>query len=115
MHQLLTKNNIILHDQRGAVAIIVALCLILFIGFTAFAIDIGHLTVVRNELQNAADGAALAGAGALGQMYENMTYEQQKLPIDPATIIDTAKKTALQNFSDKVTGSTGLAVADADV
>ena len=51
-----------LKDQTGAVAILVALLLILFIGFAALAIDLGHLYVVRNELQNAADAGALAGA-----------------------------------------------------
>lgn len=51
-----------LKDQTGAVAIMVALLLIVFIGFAALAIDLGHLYVVRNELQNAADAGSLAGA-----------------------------------------------------
>lgn len=51
--------------EGGAVAIIVAICLIMFIGFVALAIDIGHLYVVKNELQNAADAGALAGARVL--------------------------------------------------
>ena len=51
-----------LKDETGAVAIMVALLLIVFIGFAALAIDLGHLYVVRNELQNAADAGALAGA-----------------------------------------------------
>lgn len=48
--------------EKGAVAIIVALMLPVFLGIGALAIDIGHLMVVRNELQNAADAAALVGA-----------------------------------------------------
>ena len=48
--------------NRGVTAVIVAMLLIVFFGFTALAIDIGHLYVVRNELQNAADAGALAGA-----------------------------------------------------
>jgi hypothetical protein len=32
------------------------------VGFVALAIDVGHLYVARNELQNAADAGALAGA-----------------------------------------------------
>lgn len=51
-----------LKDKTGAVAIMVALLLIVFIGFAALAIDLGHLYVVRNELQNGADAGALAGA-----------------------------------------------------
>lgn len=60
MEQLIIQSN--LKDQTGAVAIMVALLLIVFIGFAALAIDLGHLYVVRNEIQNAADAGALAGA-----------------------------------------------------
>ncbi len=49
-------------SQHGATAILVALLLVVFFGIAALAIDIGHLFVVRNELQNAADAGALAGA-----------------------------------------------------
>ncbi len=51
-----------LRSQQGATAIIVGLMMVVFIGFAALAVDIGHLYVVRNELQNAADAGALAGA-----------------------------------------------------
>jgi hypothetical protein len=47
------------------VAVITAICLAFMIGFVALVIDVGHLYGVRNELQNAADAAALAGARAL--------------------------------------------------
>ncbi len=52
----------ILRNQRGATAILVGLCLFALMGFGALAVDIGHLCVARNELQNAADAGALAGA-----------------------------------------------------
>ncbi|WP_230962821.1 pilus assembly protein TadG-related protein [Burkholderia cepacia] len=48
--------------QKGAVAITVAFLLSILLGFAALALDVGYLFVVRNELQNAADAAALAGA-----------------------------------------------------
>ena len=51
-----------LKDPRGATVILVALLILVFIGFAAVAIDIGHLSVIRNELQNAADAGCLAGA-----------------------------------------------------
>jgi hypothetical protein len=54
-----------LKGQRGAVIILVAVLMIVFIGFAALAIDVSHLFVVRNELQNAADAGALAGARIL--------------------------------------------------
>lgn len=53
-------------NQRGAVVIIVAIFLLFAgIGFAAFAIDFAYLHVAKNELQNAADAGALAGARAL--------------------------------------------------
>lgn len=52
-------------QQRGAVAIIAAVFLLAMIGTAAFAIDFGRWFVVKNELQNASDAAALAGAGHL--------------------------------------------------
>jgi hypothetical protein len=52
-------------DQKGAVIVLVAILLVVFIGMAALAIDVYHLFVVRNELQNAADAGALAGAKVL--------------------------------------------------
>lgn len=51
--------------QRGSIAIYVALLLPVAIGFVALSVDIARALVVRNQLQNAADAAALAGAGQL--------------------------------------------------
>jgi len=53
--------------QKGAMLITVSLWFIALIGLTALAFDVGHLMVVRNELQNAADAAALAGANCLNK------------------------------------------------
>ncbi|WP_181885668.1 TadG family pilus assembly protein [Trinickia dinghuensis] len=47
--------------------VLVALWLPILLAFAAIAIDVGHLIVVRNELQNAADAAALAGVGCVYQ------------------------------------------------
>lgn len=52
-------------DQQGVSAIMIALMLVVLISFAALAIDISHLYVVRNELQNASDSGALAGARVL--------------------------------------------------
>jgi Flp pilus assembly protein TadG len=51
--------------QDGAMLITLALWLIPFIGIAALAFDVGHLLIVRNELQNAADASALVGANCL--------------------------------------------------
>ena len=50
------------HAQRGSVSLMVAFLLPVFLGLAALAIDLVYLQVVRNEMQNDADAAALAGA-----------------------------------------------------
>jgi hypothetical protein len=55
----------IVNNQKGISAIIIAVCLVMLIGFIALSIDVSHLVVARNELQNAADAGALAGAAEL--------------------------------------------------
>jgi Flp pilus assembly protein TadG len=52
-------------SQKGAVAVLVAITLPVLLGVGALAVDLAYLHVVRNELQNDADAAALAGARKL--------------------------------------------------
>lgn len=54
-----------IQNQKGAVAIIVALSLVAMIGVLGLVLDLGHLYVAKTELQNAADAAALSGAKQL--------------------------------------------------
>ncbi|MBY5162909.1 pilus assembly protein TadG-related protein [Salsipaludibacter albus] len=49
-------------QEDGAVAIIVAVCLIVLLGISAFVVDFGLAYTNRRQLQTAADAAALAGA-----------------------------------------------------
>jgi Flp pilus assembly protein TadG len=49
-------------DERGAVAIIVAVCAIVLFGFAAYAIDAGNLWQTRRNMVTATDAAALASA-----------------------------------------------------
>ena len=53
--------------QKGAMLITLSLFFITLTGLAALAFDLGHLLIVRNELQNAADAAALAGANCLNK------------------------------------------------
>jgi len=61
-----------LSNQKGVVAVTVALVMVVMLAMTALALDVGHALVARNQLQNAGDAAALAGARALGVIYEGM-------------------------------------------
>jgi Flp pilus assembly protein TadG len=49
-----------------------ALNTVVLLGMAAMALDLGHGWVVKQELQNVADSAALAGARQLGQIYDNL-------------------------------------------
>ena len=59
--------------QRGVVAIVLGLSVFALFGFMALAVDLGRTYVVRTELQNAADAAALAGAKELNQTAAGVT------------------------------------------
>ena len=64
--------------EHGAVSVLVALLMVPLIGFTALAVDIGHVYAQRARLQTAADAAALAVAqdcarGACGNMQATAT------------------------------------------
>jgi hypothetical protein len=51
--------------QQGAILAITAILLVVLIGIAALALDIGRVLVLRTEMQNAADSAALAAAREL--------------------------------------------------
>lgn len=51
--------------QRGAVAIIVGICIVVLVGMIGLVVDMGHLFVFKTELQNATDSCALAASKEL--------------------------------------------------
>lgn len=59
------RNGYVPHQERGAVAVIVALSLVALVGFVGLALDLGKLFVAKTELQNSADACALAAAREL--------------------------------------------------
>lgn len=50
------------HSERGAVALVTAILMVVLLGFAALAVDGGMLFAQRAQLQNGADAAALAVA-----------------------------------------------------
>lgn len=52
-------------NESGAVIVTVALTLFLLLGFMGLALDLGHLFIVRTELQTSMDACALAAAQEL--------------------------------------------------
>lgn len=86
-----TNPALFLADQSGAVAIIVAFLITVFLAVAAFAIDYGYFRVARTEAQRTADAAALAGARQMGHnLRSGQTYSDN--------VSDMALKTAEQNF-----------------
>ena len=97
MKKPVLHRNSLFGNERGAILALVAMLFTIFIGLVAFAIDIGHLKVVENELQNAADAGALAGAQSL--------YEDPGGGYLPGERVNTgsnqiAKDVAIANSSD---------------
>jgi Flp pilus assembly protein TadG len=67
------KKSIKALDQSGAIAVIVGVALITFCGFLALVVDVGHMVLVKAELQNTADAGAIAGAQALPDWSQGQT------------------------------------------
>ncbi|MFC1610193.1 pilus assembly protein TadG-related protein [Myxococcota bacterium] len=86
--------------QKGAVLVIVALLIVVFVAFAALSIDIGHLYVVRNELQNGADAGALAGARVL---YLESDATQVNVGAN-----EVANAAAVSNLSEKLPVEVGV-------
>jgi Flp pilus assembly protein TadG len=102
----------ILNNDRGATAVIVAICMTMLVGFAALAVDVGYLYATRNELQNTADAGALAGAGYLGKKYADLTYsEQQAYTFDKTEIVATVNEVTHKNKAAGV----GITINSADV
>lgn len=55
----------ILRNQDGQALVLVALLMVVLMGFAAFAVDVGMARAARTKMQGAADAAALAGAQEL--------------------------------------------------
>jgi Flp pilus assembly protein TadG len=92
------------NTRRGTVLIWVALCLLLLVGFVGLASDTGLVMLAGNELQNASDAAALAGA--------QFVRSDQDLARQMASDIGLANETANTNV---VLALNGGNAADGDI
>ncbi|HEY5539831.1 MAG TPA: pilus assembly protein TadG-related protein [Coriobacteriia bacterium] len=82
-----------LHNDSGAVAVIVALMMVVLVGVAALVVDMGSLYVERRKMQTAADAAALAGV--------------QELPGDPTE----ARRIAAAYVSVNASEATGVSIS----
>lgn len=110
-------------NQRGAVSIIVAfLVFFILIGIMALAIDVGYFYTTKNELQNIADAAALAGAGKLGNIYTSMTLAEQDthdFEADRSAIVASAREVVRDDESEDSKNPAGgkdiIEILDTDI
>jgi hypothetical protein len=123
------KERTFYSDQSGAMAVVAALSIVALLGLVALAIDVGHLMVVKSELQNAADAGALAGARALvpyvtathppqpnwsrGETTGTRTVKLNKG--DGQFLTNCQVQTGYWNTASKILQSTGIAPGNDDV
>ncbi len=83
--------------ERGNVLILTAVTLVLLLGITALAIDLGYLLNGKAELQNALDAAALAAVSqthvVINTLKPGVNYDQERLKL----IVKYAQKFAQLN------------------
>ena len=73
MRVLLTRGRPLHGEERGAVAVTVALLMIVIVGIGAFTVDFGMSYVSTRQLQAASDSAALAAASKYGEISGSCT------------------------------------------
>lgn len=105
--------------RRGAVLPLAMFLLVVLLGMAAFAVDIGYMVLVRSQLQNAADAAALAAADQLIQPsvqynYPNTSTTQKTVILNQATNAATAAAQRIAGLN-QAGGLTGLTVNASDV
>jgi Flp pilus assembly protein TadG len=67
-----------INSRRAAITVLAAVLMIVMLGFVAFGIDVGYMTVVKTQLQVAADSAAMAAAANMGGTQTNMVSAAQQ-------------------------------------
>jgi hypothetical protein len=87
--------------QRGAIALLFGLTLVVLLAAGGLVLDLGHLYVLKSELQNGADAAALAGAKEI-----NMTA---------AGINNAVSKAVAFAAKNKFNFATDLTITSADI
>ncbi len=101
-----TKLRRFLREERGAVAVAVAVLLTGLVGLTGAATDLGIVYTARGQLQNAADSAALAAA-------KNM-ISQDPVTLDAVTTPEAARATAHEFSQANTALGASLTLLDPD-
>ncbi|MCF8032502.1 MAG: hypothetical protein K9K66_08325 [Desulfarculaceae bacterium] len=92
------KLSALWRGSGGAMAAMAAFMLTAMLGLTGAAVDVGLIASTHNELQNAADAAALAGAGSMLAF----TPDGSQISAQTATGLSTAQQVSLANQASGV-------------
>lgn len=93
------------HDERGAVAVIVALMLVVLLGMAALTVDLGGSLSFRRQMVAAADAAALAAARACANGATTLAAQNSAVTF----AAENAPGTTAANQTQFVDPTTGLA------
>jgi Flp pilus assembly protein TadG len=72
------KGRRLISSEDGGVLVFTALVLLVLLAMAALAVDLGHMYLERQRLQNAADSSALAGAQELPGSASQAIYKAQE-------------------------------------
>jgi hypothetical protein len=79
-----------LRRRKGAIAVLAAVTLIVFLSLLALSVEVGRLNVARTEAQRTADAAAMASVGLLLE-------QRAALQVNPSTIVQLANEYSHKN------------------
>jgi len=103
------------NGEQGISIVLVAVFLVLFIGIAALAVDVGFYMTTKNELQNIADGVALAACRKLGEIYQSMPQSEHETydAHDDEDLMETVAKSV--GTSNKAGGLLGITIDGEDI
>ncbi|HIE37947.1 MAG TPA: hypothetical protein EYP77_02575, partial [Anaerolineae bacterium] len=90
--------------REGAVLVLAAFLLVMIFAFLAFTVDVGYMSIVGSELQNAADAAALGSAMELADGPQAVFAAAQ----DVAAAAEEAKRLAAESKQKQAEKELGL-------
>ena len=92
----------LLKSESGQSILLIAISLVVLIGFAAIGVDVGRVSVAKGQLQNAADAAALAGAQALPSAANAQAQAIVYAGINSVSAADTVATTPFSGDSAKI-------------
>jgi Flp pilus assembly protein TadG len=96
-------------SERGVVAILVGIGIVLLVSMLALAIDVAYTWVTRNELQNISDASSLAAARKLGDIYGDLSN-----PLSDEQVA-AIRQPAIDMGSANRAGGKGIVIDSSDI